>query len=123
MSETGLYTYPDLVILCGEPRFDDEQRDTLLNPTLIVEVLSPITEAYARGDKFNQYRWLESLQEYLLIAQDRRRLELFSRQPDGRWILSQINGEDAEVSLASIGCRLALGDVYDRVEFEEQATA
>src|SRR5712692_10164216 len=68
VSETGLYTYPDLVVLCGEPQFDDEHQDTLLNPTLIVEVLSPTTKAYARGDKFSHYRWLESLQEYLLVA-------------------------------------------------------
>jgi Uma2 family endonuclease len=122
VSETGLYTYPDLMVLCGEARFDDEHRDTLLNPTLIVEVLSPTTEAYARGDKFGHYRWLESLQEYLLIAQDRRRLELFSRQPDGRWILSPVSGENAAVELASIGCRLALADVYDRVEFEPALT-
>jgi len=118
VSETGLYNYPDLVILCGEARFDDQKRDTLLNPTLIVEVLSPTTEAYVRGDKFSHYRWLESLQDYLLIAQDRRRVELFSRQPDGRWILSQVQDEKAEVALESIGCRLALADVYERVELE-----
>jgi Uma2 family endonuclease len=88
-----------------------------------VEVLSPTTEAYARGDKFGHHRWLESLQEYLLIAQDRRRVELFSRQTDGRWILSQLSGADAEVELASVGCRLALADVYDRVEFEQRATS
>jgi Uma2 family endonuclease len=123
VSETGLYTYPDLTVLCGEARFDDEQRETLLNPTLIIEVLSPTTEAYARGDKFGHYRWLESLQEYLLIAQDRRRLELFRRQADGGWVLSPISGENAEVELASIGGRLALAEVYDRVEFEPGASA
>jgi Uma2 family endonuclease len=123
VSETGLYTYPDLMVLCGEARFDDEHRDTLLNPTLIIEVLSPTTEAYARGDKFGHYRWLESLQECLRIAQDRLRVELFSRQTDGRWILSQLSGADAEVELASIGCRLALADVYDRIELELRATS
>ena len=84
VSETGLYTYPDVVIVCGEQQFDDEHRDTLLNPTLIVEVLSPSTEAYDRGEKFDHYSQLESLQEYVMIAQDRPRVERYVRAVPGR---------------------------------------
>jgi Uma2 family endonuclease len=84
VSDTGLYTYPDVVVVCGEPRFDELRGDTLLNPTLIVEVLSSSTEAYDRGDKFAHYRRLDSLQEYVLVAQDRCRIERFLRQKEGR---------------------------------------
>jgi Uma2 family endonuclease len=119
VSETGLYTYPDVVIVCGEPLFEDERRDTLLNPTLIVEVLSPTTEAYDRGEKFIQYRRLESLREYVLIAQNRIHIERFLRQPDQQWLLSEASNPDDVVVLSSIGCQLALSDVYDRVELVE----
>src|SRR5207302_11009756 len=82
VSDTGLYTYPDMVVVCGERQFEAERRDTLLNPTLIIEVLSPTTEAYDRGDKFAHYRRMESLREYVLIAQDRVRLERYTRDAD-----------------------------------------
>ena len=116
VSTTGLYSYPDVVAVCGEIRFDDEQKDTLLNPTVLVEVLSSSTEAYDRGEKFALYRRLESLQEYVLIAQDKVRVEHFVRQGD-QWVLTEASNLDDTVHLASIGCRLALREVYDKVEF------
>lgn len=94
VSETGLYTYPDVVVVCGEPRFEDEHGDTLLNPTLVVEVLSPSTEAYDRGEKSSHYRRLASLAEYVLIAQDRCHVERYARRPDGLWLLAEARGLD-----------------------------
>jgi Uma2 family endonuclease len=115
----GMYTYPDVVAVCGEGRFEDEQIDTLTNPTVVVEVLSPSTEAYDRGVKFAHYRKLASLQEYVLVAQDEVRIEYFARHsgPGGQWMLTEISELDGTLHLASIGCDLALRDIYDRVEF------
>lgn len=113
---TGLYTYPDLVVVCGEPRLEDDHRDTLLNPTLIIEVLSPSSEAYDRGKKFEHYRSIESFVEYLLVAQDEPRIEQYLRQPAGRWLFTAVAGLDATIALPSIQCELALAEVYDRVE-------
>jgi Uma2 family endonuclease len=122
VSETGLYTYPDVTAVCGQPQVEDEHRDTLLNPTLIVEVLSPSTEAYDRGDKFAQYRRLESLREYVLIAQDRPRIERYTRQGEAQeWLLTEVSDPQGVVSLASIGCELVLAEVYDKVEFLESS--
>jgi Uma2 family endonuclease len=118
VSETGLYTYPDVVVVCGEPQFDDEHRDTLLNPTAIIEVLSPSTEAYDRGEKFAHYQRRASLHEYVLIAQDRYRVEHYVRQPDGQWLYSETRGLDGTLHLPSIGCDLALAEVYDKVTVE-----
>jgi Uma2 family endonuclease len=123
VTESGLYTYPDVVVVCGEPQFEDERGDTLLNPTLLVEVLSPSTEAYDRGDKFANYRLLESLAEYVMIAQDRRRVERFVRQPDGQWLFSEARQLGQAISLASIGCQLALDEVYDRVKLPAERPA
>lgn len=111
----GQFFYPDVVAVCGEPRFRDEQVDTLLNPTVIVEVLSRSTEAFDRGEKFIYYRRLDSLQEYLLVSQESYRIEHFVRQPDGQWLLSEAAGSEATVSLPSIGGTLALADVYEKV--------
>ncbi len=113
-----LYTYPDISVVCGAPQFEDEQRDTLLNPTLIVEVLSPSTESYDRGRKFQFYRLLPSLQEYVLIAQERACVERFTRQPDGRWLLTEYNALSATVHFTAIDCALALADIYEKVEFD-----
>lgn len=118
VSPTGLYTYPDLVAVCGEALFDDEHLDTLLNPTVIVEVLSPSTEAYDRGEKFAHYRRLESLREYVLVSQDKVRIESYVRQ-GAQWLLSEAGGLDDTVKLESIGCDLVLRDIYDKVRFEE----
>lgn len=116
VSATDLYTYPDVVALCGEPLFDDAQMDTLLNPSLIIEVLSPTTEAYDRGDKFAHYRRLPSLLEYVLIAQDQVRVEHYLRS-DQKWVLSELNGLDEKLRLVSIGCEITLRAIYDKVNF------
>lgn len=113
---TGLYTYPDAVVVCGEPRFEDEELDTLLNPTLIVEVLSPSTEAYDRGKKFEHYRSIDSLAEYLLVSQSEPRVEQFLRQEDGIWLFKAFAGRDARMPLPSLGCEIALAEIYDKVE-------
>ena len=116
VSASGLYTYPDVAVVCGRPHFDDQVEDTLLNPTVIIEVLSRSTEAYDRGDKFAHYRALESLQDYLLIAQDIARIGHFTRQPDGAWLFAESSGPDAVVDIPSIQCRLSLAEVYDKIE-------
>jgi Uma2 family endonuclease len=115
ITESGLYTYPDVVVVCGEPQLEDAHLDTLLNPTLIVEVLSPSTEAYDRGKKFEHYRTLESLEEYLLVAQNEPRVEQYLRQPDDRWLLAAFSGRSAALPLPSIGCELRLAEVYEKV--------
>jgi Uma2 family endonuclease len=116
VSPTGLYTYPDVIVVCGEAQFEDHQQDTLLNPTLIVEVLSESTEAYDRGGKFAHYRKLPSLMEYVLIAQTKPHIEHYVRQPDNRWLLAEADSLPDTVHLASIDCRLALAEVYDKVD-------
>lgn len=115
VSATGLYTYPGVVVVCGEPRFEDTHVDTLLNPTLIVEVLSASTAAYDRGQKFAHYRGIESLTEYVLVAQDERRVEHFAKQSDRQWLQTVVESPEAEIELASIQCALRLREIYDRV--------
>jgi len=112
---TGLYTYPDASVCCGGPQLLEGQMDTLLNPTLIVEVLSPSTEAYDRGRKFEHYRSMDSFTAYLLVASDRIHVDLFTRQPDGRWILTSADRLEDVVDLQAIGCRLSLADLYEKV--------
>jgi Uma2 family endonuclease len=112
---TGLYTYPDLVAVCGEPQMTDAELDTLRNPTLILEVLSPSTEAYDRGKKFAHYRTIESLAEVVFISQEQVELERFSRQPGGGWLLLEANRLEDRLPLPSIGCELPLSAVYERV--------
>ncbi len=115
VAATGLYTYPDVVVACGGGQYEDTDVDTLLNPTIIIEVLSKSTMAYDRGEKFQQYRKLPSLGDYILVSQDRRLIEHYSRQPDGRWLLSEYSELSDVIELPSIGCHLALRDVYDQV--------
>jgi Uma2 family endonuclease len=118
--KSGLYAYPDLMIVCGEPGFHDERRDVITNPTVIFEVLSPSTEAYDRGEKFLRYRTeIEPLQDYVLVAQDQPRIEHFSRQQDGARLCSEVNELTGILTLPSIDCRIALGDVYSRIAFED----
>ncbi|HEX8068366.1 MAG TPA: Uma2 family endonuclease [Pyrinomonadaceae bacterium] len=113
-----LYAYPDQMIVCGEPKFHDKQRDVLLNPTVIIEVLSPSTEAYDRGEKFLRYRTeIESLQDYVLVAQHEPRVEHYRRQPGDEWPMTAVSGLDAVLELPTIACRLPLSEVYDRVAF------
>ena len=115
--ETGLYTYPDLSVVCSEPEFADDYVDTLLNPIVVVEVLSKSTEAHDRGLKFINYRKLASLQEYVLIAQAEPRVEVFRRRGPGEWALSESGGQGAICRLESIGAEIALADIYRKVAF------
>ena len=107
VSRTGLYTYPDIIAVCGEARFEDDQVDTLLNPTLIVEVLSPSTEACDRGKKFDHYRRIDSLREYVLVSQDRVRVERFSRR-GGDWLLTIFERRADLLGLESVGVEVPL---------------
>lgn len=119
MPLTGLYTYPDVSALCGEPIFRDTVRDTLLNPGVIVEVLSPSTETYDRSKKFRNYRTLPSLQEYLLIEQDAVDIEHYVRQPNGSWSVEYLSDLEGSLYLASIDCTLEIADIYDKVVLNE----
>lgn len=121
VSPTGLYTYPDVVVVCGEPRFEDDRVDTLLNPKVLIEVLSESTEKYDRGDKFTHYRALESVSDYLLVAQHQPCIECFHRQADGSWLYSVAQGLEAQIDIAAISCALRLEEVYERVIFPETA--
>jgi Uma2 family endonuclease len=116
VSATGSYVYPDVTVVCGGAQFEDDKFDTLLNPTVIVEILSPSTEGYDRGKKFAHYRKLASLMEYVVIAQDAHHVEHYVRRPDDRWMLSEIDGEDGVIELPSVDCRLSLADVYEKVD-------
>src|ERR1017187_4534726 len=121
VNATGLYTYPDVTAVCGEPKFLDDTRDTLLNPSLIVEVLSPSTEAYDRGRKFEHYRSVESVSEYLLVSSERVSAELYTRQPDGRWLLTAAAHMEDSLDLQSVGVHLALADLYEKVDLAAPA--
>ena len=113
----NIYTYPDGVVVCGDSDFLEESNpDTLLNPTLIVEVLSPSTAIYDQGAKFEYYRSIPSLRQYLLVWQDKRRAALYSRLGDGDWLLRDFIGEDVKIEIDSVGCVLSMADIYDRVE-------
>lgn len=114
--ERGLYAYPDVVMLCGEAKFRDDEMDNLLNPSLIIDVLSKSTEGYDRGEKFAKYRRIESLAEYLLFAQDEPHVEHYVRQANNEWLLSEVNELDDTLYLPSIACHLKLGEVYNKVE-------
>jgi Uma2 family endonuclease len=115
---TGLYTYPDVIVVSGEPRFQDPSYDdTLLNPTVIVEVLTDSTEAYDRGQKFEQYRSLESLAEYLMICSQRVSAERYTRQPSGSWSFDARASLEDSIDLKSVDCQLLLAEIYEKVDF------
>ncbi len=114
---TGLYTYPDVVVVCGEPQLEDEHLDTLLNPVLIVEVLSKSTARYDRTSKFSDYRSIPSFIEYLLVSQDEYRVEHNTKQTDGRWLLTEYRSLEDVAPLDSIRCLLSLKEIYDKVTF------
>ena len=116
VSTSGLYAYPDLTVVCGEPLFFEEDLNTLLNPTVIIEVLSPSTEGYDRGRKFQHYRGLRSLKEYLLISQDTYHIDHFVRQGEIGWLLTEDDGPTTTLNLTSIDCTLPLADVYEKVD-------
>ncbi len=122
VSATGLYTYPDVVIVCGEPEFLDAEVDTLLNPTVLIEVLSPSTESYDRGAKAEQYRRIPSLREHVLITQDRPHVDVLIRQEDGSWLLRETNDLDQVVTLPSVSVSLPMREIYDRITFEAPPT-
>ena len=111
------YTYPDVVVACADDEVLDDVDDIVLNPTVIIEVLSPSTASYDRGDKFADYRLIPSLQEYVLIAQDRPSVEHYLRQGD-QWLLTAVTDSDGTISLPTIGCTLPLREVYRRVRFD-----
>ena len=114
----GLFSYPDLLVVCGDLQFHDPFRDVLLNPTLIIEVLSDSTEAFDRGEKFRRYRtWLPTLTDYLLVAQDKPLIDHYHRVETNRWELVSIEGLEASLHLELLNCTLQLVDVYDRIVF------
>ena len=116
---SGAYLYPDVVVVCGKPRFEDDVFDTLLNPAVVVEVLSPSTEARDRGEKFAQYRQLESLQEYILISQDSVHVEHYLRQ-GSQWLLTEFRNIEDALPIASADCELPLQHIYRLVEFPDK---
>jgi Uma2 family endonuclease len=116
----GMFSYPDVVVVCGKPEFQDDRSEVILNPKVIVEVLSPSTEEFDRVDKFERYeRWNSTLTDYLLVRQNRPLVEHYTRQTDGTWVLRRTAELDAVVNIPSVGVSLRLADVYDRVEFPE----
>jgi Uma2 family endonuclease len=115
ISKINKYTYPDITVGCGEERFEDEQHDALLNPMVIIEILSESTEAYDRGKKFEHYQSLESLREYVLISQDPYRVEQYIRQDDRTWTYSEFHQAEEIVHFPTIDCTLLLKDIYAKV--------
>jgi Uma2 family endonuclease len=114
--QTGLHTYPDFTIICGQSQFTNPvKRDTIVNPTVIIEILSPSTERYDRGMKFQHYRTIHSLQEYILVAQDKYHIERFIRHEHNEWVFSEAIGPEAMIPITSIQGSLALQDVYEQV--------
>ena len=121
VSRTGLYTYPDLLIVCGPFELDPENSHTITNPTAIVEVLSPSTEKYDRGAKFRNYQQIPSLKEYVLVAQDEAVIDRYVRLSDGSWGLVSFVGLQATLALTSVPVQIPLADVYAGIAFDEPA--
>jgi Uma2 family endonuclease len=116
-SRQGLFSYPDLLVVCGEMEFQDDFKDVLLNPTVIFEVLSESTESFDRGAKFLRYQvWNPTLSDYVLVSQTSPTIEHYARQPDDSWTYRVYQGLKARLALPSIKCRLPLAEVYERVE-------
>jgi Uma2 family endonuclease len=122
VSMTGLYTYPDIVVVCDEPAFEDNCFDTLLNPQVLIEILSDSTEGYDRGAKFHHYRKIPTLREYVVVSQNRPLVERYVRQSEDRnWLLTPFEGLDRTFEFASIAARVALSEIYRGVAFPENA--
>ncbi len=117
---TGLYTYPDTLVICGPVQFEGTRRDSVTNPVLIAEVLSPSTEGYDRGRKFQQYREIPSLRAYLLIAQDAMRVEYYARQNGQEWRFTDYITPEARIHLEAVDATVTLADIYDQVQFEDE---
>ncbi|MBF0225787.1 MAG: Uma2 family endonuclease [Desulfobacterales bacterium] len=113
------YTYPDIVVVCGNEEYDDENNDILLNPIVIIEILSDSTEAYDRGDKFSHYQLIDSFSEYILVSQYFCKIEKFSRQKDETWIYSKYNNMEDIVSIESVKCELPISEIYRKVNFSQ----
>jgi Uma2 family endonuclease len=122
-SPKGLFAYPDAAVVCGEPQYHDKRRDVLINPTVIIEVLSPSTEKYDRGERFLRYQHLTSLTDYLLVTQDAPRIEHYARQPHNKWLYTVITGLTSSLRLPSINCELRLSEVFDRIVFTDAEDA
>lgn len=117
-NEKGLYSYPDLAIVCGSPTFYDDKKDVITNPTVIFEVLSPSTENYDRGEKYLRYtNQIASLENYILISQDRPFVEIFSKNENGNWEKTEIEGFENSFYLDSIECEVSLSELYYLVDF------
>ena len=116
VTATGWYTYPDVMVVCDKPQFLDQHFDTRLNPTVIVEVLSPSAEAYDRGRKFEHYQSIDSLNEYLLVSSERVQVDHYARQPGGQWLLTPATRPEDVIDLESAGCRIPVASLYERVE-------
>lgn len=119
INRSGLHTYPSVVVTCGEELFSDENRDVLLNPLVIIEVLSDSTEVYDRGEKFEHYQQVDSLLEYLLVSQHSYRVEQYAKQSDKNWLYSEAHEVQDIVRMASIECQLSVKDIYDKVDLEQ----
>lgn len=117
--KTGKYTYPDVAVVCGKELFEDDHKDTLLNPAIIIEVLSDSTEAYDRGKKFENYQHVDSLREYILVSQEPYRIEQYVRQSDRTWTYHEFHAADESVCLTTINCELLLNDVYAKIVLHE----
>jgi len=122
VDRTGLYTYPDVVVVCDEPQFEDEHSDTLLNPTLLIEVISESTEKYDRGKKSSHYRRLASLKEYLLVSQAEPHVEHYARQDRDHWLLAEATGTNSNIELPALQITIELSEVYARLAFEATGT-
>jgi len=116
---TGLYTYPDIVVACGERRYKDDNPPSLLNPILLVEVTSDTTEDYDRGSKFLHYQSLDSLREYVVVSHRERRVDRHRRLESGDWLATAFTDVDAQVELASLGGAIGLSEIYDKVDLDE----
>jgi Uma2 family endonuclease len=119
VTPAGLYTYPDVMVACGDIQFADDHKDTILNPVLLIEVLSESTRDYDRGRKFQYYRTLPSLVEYLTVSQDEPHVEHWSRQQQDRWLLVEFGGVGQTIPLISIPCNLPLAEIYDKVDWSQ----
>ena len=121
IEKEGIYTYPDVMVVCGKPEIKKYKNlDNILNPVLIVEVLSESTANYDKGAKFEQYRTIESFKEYLLVSQDAKQITRYTKQTDGSWILMDFIGDKTEIELTSIECVLRMEDIYAKVDFESE---
>ena len=117
VNKTGLYTYPDLLIVCGPPEYAPENRDTLTNPKIVIEVLSDSTEKYDRTTKFRHYKQMPSVMEYVLVSQDEPLIERYTRLPDGAWAQSDFVGLDAAMAFDTVPASVSLADIYLGVQF------